>query len=456
MISLTIDGVAVSVPEGTTILNAAKKIGIRIPTLCYLEDINAGGSCRMCIVEAEGSSQTYAACSVKVREGMNIHTDTEEIRSQRKHNLELICSNHRQDCAKCIRFPYCELHALCREYGVDDRKNMFSRRPLRNKSFVHLDLDHSKCILCRRCVSACRQVQTIEAIKLIRQENGTKLSLGSPKESSCLYCGQCIKACPTGALTVKNKAHEAGVLLMQHRKHVLALVSDEFLQTYGEFYGSAEGVSGKVFSLLRKIGFRMIFRKTPFVNEVLKEALTEKSPVGDGRAYFFTACPSVARFLRQNEDLRKYAVLSDEAVLQRSVSALRSAYSGKTGIPDSQIAVISLTSCTAEKSLVGRISGLDLSITSQEMYLLFEHLCVSTFSAVSEWKSMSSEDVADVPELKKESVLELQHISGIKAVKGALSDMSLRGAYLLEACPGGCRNGGGRAHSSHLEHFGIR
>ncbi|MBO5982234.1 MAG: (2Fe-2S)-binding protein, partial [Clostridia bacterium] len=207
-VTITIDGIKVTVPENYTVLEAAREAQINIPTLCYLKDVQQIGACRLCLVEIKGARAYQAACVAPISDGMEIYTNTEKLRKARKINLELLLSTHNRECTSCVRSGNCELAALCKEYGVSDypydgAKNEYEVDDL-SPSLVR---DNSKCISCRRCIAACNDVQKIGAIGL--SQRGIKTVVGSAFERSivdapCVYCGQCILACPVGALKEKD------------------------------------------------------------------------------------------------------------------------------------------------------------------------------------------------------------------------------------------------------------
>ena len=207
MINLTIDGVKVSVPAGTTVLEAARQANIHIPTLCFLKDINEIGACRMCVVDCGGRSLA-AACVMPTSEGMVVKTNTPAVRAARKSVLELILSNHERKCLSCVRSQNCELQALAKELGVDENhyEGANIEYPLDTFS-PSIVRDPNKCILCRRCVSACRNVQKIGAIGAVNRGFKTIIAPAFEKnilETNCVFCGQCITSCPVGALRVKD------------------------------------------------------------------------------------------------------------------------------------------------------------------------------------------------------------------------------------------------------------
>ena len=216
MVHLTIDGVPVSVEEGTTVLKAAHAAGIKIPTLCWLKDINEIGACRMCVVDV-GARSLAAACVMPVSEGMVVKTNTPQVRQARRAVLELILSNHERKCLSCVRSQNCELQDLAKELGVDE--NRFEGEnihyPLDNFS-PSIVRDPNKCILCRRCVAVCRNVQKIGAIGAVNRGFKTVIAPAFGKtmlETDCVFCGQCINACPVGAARARRHRQGLGCAL---------------------------------------------------------------------------------------------------------------------------------------------------------------------------------------------------------------------------------------------------
>lgn len=264
-VTLTIDGIKVTVPAEYTILEAAREANINIPTLCYLKDVQQIGACRLCLVEIVGARSLQAACVSPVGEGMVVYTNTEKIRKYRKTILELLLSNHNRECTSCVRSGNCELQALCREYGVDDypydgAKTVTKYDDL-SPSIVR---DNSKCISCRRCIAVCNNVQKIGAIGVSLR--GIDTTVGAVFDRSivdtpCVNCGQCILACPVGALHEKESINDVWAAINDPEKYVVVQPAPAVRVTIGEEFGMPMGtpVTGKLVSALRRLGFDKVF-----------------------------------------------------------------------------------------------------------------------------------------------------------------------------------------------------
>ena len=227
MVSLRINDIPVTVPEGSTVLEAARSAGFNIPSLCFLKDINEIGACRICVVEVKGAKSLVASCVYPVAEGMEVYTNTERVRKSRQLTLELILSNHRMDCLTCSRNSHCELLQLAGDLGIDAVRYANDNMPPQiEASAPHLVRDNSKCVLCRRCTAVCRKTQEVGVIG--PNDRGFHTHIGCAfdrdlAEVDCVSCGQCIVACPTGALSEKDDtarvlaAHPGRVLRPAHR-----------------------------------------------------------------------------------------------------------------------------------------------------------------------------------------------------------------------------------------------
>ena len=251
MVNIKINGQSLSVPANYTILEAARSANIEIPTLCYLKDVSKTGSCRMCIVEVVGARNLQAACVYPVSEGMEVLTNTQKVRDARKINLELLLSNHDRKCLTCARNQNCELQKLADELGVTDITYQGERNEYDiDEVSPSIVRDNNKCVLCRRCVSACKTIQTVSVIDAT--ERGFKTTIASPFNKSlgevpCVNCGQCIVACPTGALREKDNTADVWAAINDPEKYVVVQTAPAVRVGLGEEFGYEIGtpVTGK-------------------------------------------------------------------------------------------------------------------------------------------------------------------------------------------------------------------
>ncbi|MBQ5801755.1 MAG: (2Fe-2S)-binding protein, partial [Clostridia bacterium] len=264
MINLKIDGINVSVPEGTTILEAAATMGIKIPTLCYLKDVNAIGACRVCVVEVKGARSLVASCVYPVNEGMEVFTNTPKVRKSRKTTIELLLSNHKKECLSCSRNLNCELQRLSYEYDCDVKAYQGEMAKSTTDATAYLVRDNTKCVLCRRCVAACAKVQGIGVINPIKRGFKTEISCAFEmplSETSCVACGQCINVCPTGALHEVEEIDRVAAAIADPEKVVVVGPAPSVRAGLGEEFGYPMGtnVEGKMVTALRLLGFDKVF-----------------------------------------------------------------------------------------------------------------------------------------------------------------------------------------------------
>ena len=383
-VTLTIDGVQITVPANYTILEAAAEAGINIPVLCYLKDINQIGACRMCLVEIEGARALQAACVSQVGEGMVVRTNTEKLRANRKLNLELLLSNHNRECTTCVRSKNCELQALCHEYGVDTVRF----EPLEKKSYEKDTLspsvvrDNSKCINCRRCIAACNDVQKIGAIG--PSQRGDKLVIGSIfgkslVETPCINCGQCIAACPVGALTEKSEIANVFAALNDPEKFVVVQPAPAVRATIGEEFGLPMGVAqtGKLATALRRLGFDRVFDTNFGADLTIMEEgneLIERLSNG-GVLPMITSCsPGWVSYCETFFPEFIPNLSSCKSPHQMTGAIVKSYFAEKNGIDPKNIYVVSVMPCTAKKYeskrdelKVGGLKDVDAVITVREL-----------------------------------------------------------------------------------------
>ena len=281
-VNIKINGRDITVPAGSTILEAARMAGIQIPTLCYLKEINEIGACRICVVEVKGARSLVAACVFPVNEGMEVFTNTPKVIESRKTTLKLLLSNHRKECLSCVRSGSCELQKLCHDYGIED-ENAFEGVKSRydiDASASHMYRDNEKCILCRRCVAVCDKNQSVGVIGANARGFDThigcafELPLG---EVGCISCGQCITVCPTGALSERDDTQKVMDALNDPDKHVIVQTAPAVRVGLGEEFGYPMGtvVTGKMVAALRALGFDKVFDTNFSADLTIREEATE-------------------------------------------------------------------------------------------------------------------------------------------------------------------------------------
>lgn len=383
MVNVTIDGVSVQVPSNYTVLEAAKKAGVKIPTLCYLKDVNEVGACRVCLVEVEKARALAAACVMPVSEGMVVHTNSKKVRDTRKATLEMILSDHNRDCLSCIRNQNCELQTLAEEYGI--RKVTFegekSPSVFDDKSFS-IVRDGSKCVKCGRCVSACKK-QGIGVLSFLNR--GFSTSVGpaydiSMADAPCIYCGQCIVACPVGALHEKEETDKVWAAIQDPSKHVVMQVAPAVRAAIGEEFGLPIGTraTGKMFAAMKRLGADKVYDTNWGADLTIMEEGTEllNRIQNGGVLPMITSCsPGWIRFCEfyYPEFIPNLSTCKSPHEMEGAL--IKSYYAKNNNLDPKDIVVVSVMPCTSKKTEAAReqlvnadgLKDVDIVITTREL-----------------------------------------------------------------------------------------
>ena len=383
-VNIKINGIDVSAPAGSTILEAARLANIDIPTLCFLKEINEIGACRICVVEVKGARSLVASCVYPINEGMEIWTNTPKVIESRKKTLKLILSNHNRKCLSCVRSGDCELQKLCHDYKIDD-ETFYDGEKTESEidtSAAHMIRDNSKCILCRRCVAVCAKTQGIGVIGA--NERGFKTNIGSPfdmglGETSCVSCGQCIAVCPTGALAEKDYTDEVFAALADPEKYVIVQTAPAVRAALGEEFGLPIGTSvqGKMAAALRKLGFDKVF-DTNFAADltIMEEANEFLGRVKNGGVLpMITSCsPGWVKYCEHYFPDMTENLSTCKSPQQMFGATCKTYFAEKMGIDPKNMVVVSVMPCTAKKFEIGRddqnaagIADVDIALTTREL-----------------------------------------------------------------------------------------
>ncbi|MDO4547774.1 MAG: NADH-dependent [FeFe] hydrogenase, group A6 [Clostridia bacterium] len=508
LINLTIDGVSVSVPAGTTILEAARQAGVKIPTLCYMSGINEIGACRMCVVDI-GARAMAAACVMPVSEGMKVKTNTPAVRDARRINLELMLSNHDKKCLSCVRSTNCELQALCNEYGVDDENRFKGDMTPATIDEVSPSIvrNNAKCVLCRRCVAVCNNIQNVGVIGPVKRGFKTAIECAwgvSLGDAPCINCGQCIAVCPTGALTEKDDTQRVFEALADPDKYVVIQPAPAVRAALGEEFGLPMGtsVTGKMAAAMRRMGFDKVFDTDFAADLTIMEEATElvERITNKGVLPMITSCsPGWIKYCETYypEFLPNLSTCKSPHEMEGAM--VKSYFAEKEGIDPSKIVVVSVMPCTAKKFECqrpemgqGELKDVDIVITTREFARMIKQAGID-FNALpdDDFDSILGESTGaavifgatggvmeaalrtayEVVTGKTLEDVDFKAVRGLVGVKEATVDLNGlevnvavahstgMAAYLLDqvkegkknytfievmGCPGGCVNGGGQ------------
>lgn len=393
-VKLTINNLPVEVAEGTTILDAAKKLKFKIPTLCYHPDLTIAGNCRICVVEIEGQRNLVTSCSTPVAEGLVVHTNSLKVRKARKDVIELLLSEHNMDCTKCYKNGCCELQDIAKEYisETDRFVDVAIKKPI-DKSSPALQKDDSKCIKCQRCVRTCQELQHVGAFSMAHKGEhvGVETFLDLPmNEVVCTNCGQCINRCPTGALTERHYIEEVWEALADPKKHVVVQTAPAVRVALGEALGFEAGksVTGQMVTALRRMGYKMVF-DTNFTADLtiieegyellgrLKKALLKKEPTV---LPMMTSCsPGWIKYIEHEFPQLLNNLSTCKSPQQMFGAIAKTYYAKKANIDPANMVVVSIMPCTAKKFEADRpemnssgYKDVDYVLTTRELAMMIQ------------------------------------------------------------------------------------
>lgn len=430
-ITLTIDGQEVTVPEGTTVLEAAKVCGIDIPHLCYHPDLKGRSSCRICVVEVDGKRPFEASCTLPVREGMVVRTNSPELREARRMNLELLLARHPQDCLTCVRNQNCELQTLAEEMGIE------------NISFEHLPRDYpvddsnpaiirepEKCVLCGRCVEVCQEVQQVQTLYPINRGFDTIVTpaFAHPlADEVCTYCGQCIQVCPVGAIRERDDTEMVWEAINDPDIHVVVQTAPAIRVSLGEEMGLGVGgiVTGQMVAVLRRLGFDKVF-DTNFTADltIMEEGHEFIARLQEGgKLPLITSCsPGWIKFCEHYYPQLLDNLSTCKSPQQMFGAMAKTYYAEKAGIDPAKIFVVSIMPCTAKKFERTRPEMTDTGFSDVDAVL--------TTRELGKMISQTGIDIAGLPDEDFDDPLGIS--TGAAAIFGAtggVMEAALRTAY---------------------------
>lgn len=432
MVQLTINNIKVNAEEGMTILDAAKSVGIHVPTLCHMKDLTPTGACRICVVEVDGMRGLTPSCAYPVSEGMVVDTNSSRVRRARKTIVELLIENHPQDCLVCVRNKNCELQDLSEQYGVrEHRYKGETKKHAIDISSASMERDPAKCILCGRCVRTCNEIQKIGAIDFTLRGFNTIVTTPFNKGlniSDCILCGQCILVCPTAALREKSALKDVAYAIQDKKKFVVAQVAPAVRASIGEEYNLPLGTNatGQLVTGLRRLGFDKVFDTNFAADLTIMEEATEfitRKTTGDKKLPMFTSCcPGWVKYIEQNKPNLLEHVSSCKSPHEMLGGITKTYYAKKMGLDPKDIFVVSIMPCTVKKFESVRpelaeehVQDVDAVLTTRELVRYFK---------------MAGIDFNDLPEDKFDNPLgDSTGAAAIFGTSGGVMEAALRTAY---------------------------
>lgn len=397
MVRLKIDNIDVEVKEGTTILEAARSVGIGVPSLCYLKDINEIGSCRVCVVEVEGIDILVPSCNTKAEDGMVVYTNSPKVREARKTNVELLLSQHDARCATCIRSGNCTLQSIANDLGIIDVPYKYMGTKKRWDPNFYLQRNDAKCIKCMRCVQVCEKIQNVHIWALEGTGSRTNVNVSLNREiseSDCSLCGQCIVNCPVGALYERDDTQKVFNALADPEIITVVQVAPAVRTAWGESLGLSEkeATVGKMVAALKRIGFDYVFDTNFAADLTIMEEGSElleklKDPNRNGRPMFTSCCPAWVRFAKTKYPEFVDCLSSAKSPQQMFGAVAKTYFAKQIGVDPNKIFCISIMPCLAKKSEcdIPTINGseadkdVDVSLTTREFIRMLkaEHIMPS-------------------------------------------------------------------------------